>query len=218
MSERTVSARHRSVIGVVVGIDRRTSTPFQGSRSPQSGQNSKLPSQGRSVSHSGHVATEWPVSRSETVIEPGDESSPEEPDGDGDGTWEDEIATVDDRPDTADVEVVSVAGEGETRAAIAIPGADRVVAIGETATLGRPDAAEQPDVPLPITDTEVVEGDHAAVTTDGNVWRVVDRSTAGTHVEVADGEWSLLLSEEGLAFHRDAGFDRDRSPFEQFLT
>lgn len=34
----------------------------QGSRSPQSGQNSKLPSDGRSVSHAGHVATDWPAS------------------------------------------------------------------------------------------------------------------------------------------------------------
>ena len=155
------------------------------------------------------------VSRSETVIEPGDESTADQPPSDdadpetAGGATED--ADTDGNAATTAVETVSVADDAQRRAAIALPGAGRVIAIREEATLGRPDAADQPDVPLPITDTEVVEGVHAAVTydPDEDTWRVVDRSTAGTHVEVADGEWLLLLSEEGLAFHREAGFDPD---------
>ncbi|SFR92374.1 Serine/threonine protein phosphatase PrpC [Halomicrobium zhouii] len=138
-----------------------------------------------------------------------------EPDGTGSTGESDDPESAAD-PDASgsqahDVDVVSL-GSGSPSAALAVPSEGTVYEIAADTTVGRGGESDQdPDLALDVATDAHVEPVHARITFDesGQEWQITDRSSSGTHVEVGDGEWLLLLSEEGLERHRESGFDPD---------
>lgn len=110
----------------------------------------------------------------------------------------------------ADVDAVAVGDGPAPSVGLAIPGQNRVYELTGDVSVGRDvDAEESPDVPLDVATDAHVDPVHALVEFDETAaeWRLTDRSTSGTHVEVNEGGWLLLLSEEGIERHRESGFD-----------
>ncbi len=144
----------------------------------------------------------------------GESSQPgtEGAEADGDATPSPDASPAESNERDDGVDVVPLGGDGPTTGALAIPGEETVYEIRGDVSVGR-DAggSDGPDLPLDVTTDAHVERVHALVTFDEaeGEWRVTDRSTSGTHVEVNEGEWLLLLSEEGLDRHRESGFDPD---------
>lgn len=107
--------------------------------------------------------------------------------------------------------VVSLSDGDSPTAAIAIVGEEQIFEIGDGVSLGAVTGSSEaePDIGLDVGGEGIVEPSHTTVEfVDGDEeWRIRDRSSSGTYVEVESGEWMLLLSEEGVELHREHGFD-----------
>lgn len=108
------------------------------------------------------------------------------------------------------VDVLTVGDCEPPTAAITIAGEETVFEVGDGISIGHDKGREQtrPDIDI-VVDDDIVEDNHARIEFDDDEdhWRVRDTSSSGTYVEVNEGEWALLLSNEGAEFHRQHGFD-----------